>query len=64
MMQCRFEDLLDSARHAFVQWRYIHELETARFSTIKFIAAIHMILAEFESGIVVTRYRPPMTVTR
>ncbi len=54
-MQVEFEDLLESARQAFVQWRYMHELKTARFSTSEFIAAIHMTLAEFESGIVVTK---------
>lgn len=56
LMQVELEDLLESARQAFVQWRYMHELETARFSTSEFSAAIHMTLAEFESGIVVTKY--------
>lgn len=60
-MQCGFEDLLETARHAFVQWRYMHELETARFSTSKFSAAINMILSEFEIGIVVRKYTPPLS---
>jgi hypothetical protein len=64
MMQCGFEYLLESARHAFVQWRYMHELQTARFNTSEFIAAIQMTLAEFESEIVVRKYRPPLTMTR
>lgn len=53
------ERTLENARDAFVKWRYMHELKIARFDVSVFTETVEMILAEFESGIVVRNYRPP-----
>lgn len=52
------ERTLKNARLAFVQWRYVHELERGRFEESLFIETIEMILSEFESRIVVVKHPP------
>ncbi|MEM5474600.1 hypothetical protein WNZ14_22985 [Hoeflea sp. AS60] len=55
------ERTLENARNAFVQWRYVHELERAHFDVSVFIETIEMILSEFESRIVVVKHAPPLS---
>lgn len=52
------ERTLENARLAFVQWRYVHELERGRFEESLFVETIEMILSEFESRIVVLKHSP------
>jgi hypothetical protein len=52
------ERTLENARLAFVQWRYVHELERGRFDVSAFIETIEMILSEFEGRIVVVKHTP------
>jgi len=47
------ERVLTNARNAFIEWRYIHELDRARFDHGVFEETIEMVVNEFESSIVV-----------
>lgn len=55
------ERILENARQAFVQWRYVHELDIASFDVSVFIETVEMVLSEFESIIVVVKHMPPLS---
>jgi hypothetical protein len=50
------ERTLENARLAFIQWRYVHELDRGRFEVGLFIETIEMILSEFENRFVVVKH--------
>lgn len=50
------ERVLENAREAFIQWRYIYELDRAQFDEGVFKETVEMILAEFESRIMVVKH--------
>jgi HEPN domain-containing protein len=56
------EDLeysLASISNAFVEWRYLHEQESASFEAGKVEQIVELILSEFESTIYLRRLVPP-----
>lgn len=55
------EHILEHARNAFVQWRYVHEIDRAYFNVIVIIETIEMVLSEFESRIVMVKPMPPLS---
>ncbi|MBS8259706.1 hypothetical protein DYI23_05695 [Roseibium polysiphoniae] len=54
------EDMLVGIRHAFVEWRYSYEVETARLDSNHMRATAEMLLSEFEDCILVEK-APPAT---
>lgn len=58
-MQYELDDLLEHSRHAFVEWRYLHEMEQGSFSDSEFVEIIELVLSEFEKNIFVRKIEPP-----
>jgi HEPN domain-containing protein len=53
------ESSLERISNAFVEWRYLHEQESASFESSKVEQIVELILNEFESTIYVRRLVPP-----
>lgn len=50
------EDVLESARHEFVEWRYSHEMESGGFNISEFEEAVELLISEFEKSFVVRKH--------